>query len=317
MTIENFILEQEIGTSSVMDVFIEQAISEMEVACAIAQSYMKQEILLEYATDTSASIYMEDEFSTGMAEGTDQGRDADWAKPSLKDRAKSKFKNAGKTIKKVIAAAIKAVRLAFFSVYDFFNKVDFGTLRDKVKHANAENNRRDVQFPFPKEDWNAIEKLDLVVTATSEFLEMVTYEDNPGAYHDRLDKYKTRYDSKEDYWADTISVNNLVARLDDFDKNSKMFKELRKVAADFSKIETKLNPKDDRTIDPAVIRDYTNWLTNSYVASAKAVKKLVAKLGDENDYMSKAKTADEAEYDKALKDSQTTADSDKKKRKSA
>lgn len=304
MTIQNFILEQEIGTSDVVDVYIEQALSEMEVACAIAESYMKQEILLEYATETGSTVYMEDEFSTGMAEGKDQGKDADWAKPKFKDRAKSAFKNAGKNIKKAIAAAIKAVRLAFFKVYDFFTKVNFGKLRDKVKYANVDNQRRDQQFPFPKEDWKAIEKLDIVVTATAEFLEMVEYEDNPDAYHDRLDKYKNEYDSKRDYWADTISVNNLVARLDDFDKNSKMFKELREVAARFSKIETKLNPDTDRTIDPAIIRDYATWLTKSYTESAKAVKKLVTKLGKENDYLAKAKTADEAEYDKAVKDSQ-------------
>lgn len=304
MTLQNFILEQEIGSSTIADVYVEQALSEMEVACAIANSYMKQEILLEYATETGSTVYMEDEFSTGVAEGKDQGEDADWAKPKFKDRAKSAFKNAGKNIKKAIAAAIKAIRIAFFNVYDFITKVNFGKLRDQVKHANVDNQRRDKQFPFPKEDWKAIEKLDLVVDATSEFLEMVEYEDSPEAYHDRLDKYRNRYDSKEDYRDGTISVNNLVARLDDFDKNSKMFKELRRVSAEFSKVEQKLNPNDDRHIDPEVIRDYATWLTKSYVASAKAVKKLVAKLGKENDYLAKAKTKKEAEYEKAVEDAQ-------------
>ena len=253
--------------------------------------------MLEYGT-----IYMEDQFDNGMAEGTNQGEAEDWAKPKFKDRAKNAFKNAGKTIAKVISAAIKAVRLAFFKVYDFITKVDFGKLRDKVKHANADSKNRHEQFPFPKEDWKVLEKMDIVVTATSEFLEMVEYEDNADAYHDRLDKYKIQYDSKDPYWADTISASDLVSRLDNLDKNSKMFKELRRISAEFSKIQQKLGQNADRTIDPQVIRDYATWLTNKYIDSAKAVKKLVEKLGKENDYLSKAKSAEDAEYDKAVSD---------------
>ena len=47
MTLENFVMEQSINTSSVDDILLEQAIAEFEVANAIFECYKKEEILQE------------------------------------------------------------------------------------------------------------------------------------------------------------------------------------------------------------------------------------------------------------------------------
>lgn len=63
MKMSDYILEQDISSASVMDIELQQAYAEMEVACALMDCYMKRELIMEYAScDVSEfGIFMESE----------------------------------------------------------------------------------------------------------------------------------------------------------------------------------------------------------------------------------------------------------------
>lgn len=62
ITLENYIMESEINDSTVGDIYVEQAMAEMEVAYALANSYMKDAMYVEYMAEMNnvdAETFME------------------------------------------------------------------------------------------------------------------------------------------------------------------------------------------------------------------------------------------------------------------
>ena len=51
MKLSNYIMEQDINDVSVMDIYSEQALAEFNVASALADAYIKQTMMLEYAAN--------------------------------------------------------------------------------------------------------------------------------------------------------------------------------------------------------------------------------------------------------------------------
>lgn len=83
MTLDNYIMESEINDATVGDIYVEQALAEMEVAYALASSYTKDAMFVEYMAD----LYGVDVFQEGYYFQEADGDEKE--KKSIKERFNS------------------------------------------------------------------------------------------------------------------------------------------------------------------------------------------------------------------------------------
>lgn len=134
MRVVDFILEQDINTTSVYDIEMEQLIAEMEVYTAIINECEKQNMILEYADDSS--VFLEDGEDTEGDEGDDEGEGKKKKGFFKKKDKKKKNDDKGDAAKKKWWQSVKDffVKIGKF-IYDLFTKTDYEKLRDKVEAA--------------------------------------------------------------------------------------------------------------------------------------------------------------------------------------
>lgn len=137
MTLDNYIMESEINDATVGDIYVEQALAEMEVAYALASSYTKDAMFVEYMAEMNGvDIYQEEFVQESKA------KDAAYEKyGSMPDELK---KQAWKDEKK-------------------FNRSEkIASFKDKLKQA-------------PAKAWEFIKKVaSAIATALSNFWHFVT-----------------------------------------------------------------------------------------------------------------------------------------------
>lgn len=141
MRLENYIMEQDINTASVADIFVEQAQAELDVALALLNANVKDATFQEFY------FVQEGELGTAVAD------------------ARAEVRSDGK--KHHLKAAVAAIR-AFFKflvtkVTSFFKKsATYGDaaskgMADVIKEAEQETGKEmDIKLPTTKEDFNII-----------------------------------------------------------------------------------------------------------------------------------------------------------------
>ena len=142
MTLDNYIMESEINDATVGDIYVEQALAEMEVAYAIATSYIKDAMFVEYLAEMNGvDIYQEGFFAESDG--------------SFKDKLKNigsgigdKFKNAGTKIKEAPGKAwefLKRVALAIVTaitnLWKFLSEKSISACIKKLKNTGLEASR--------------------------------------------------------------------------------------------------------------------------------------------------------------------------------
>lgn len=142
MTLDNYIMESGINDATVGDIYVEQALAEMEVAYAIATSYIKDAMFVEYLAEMNGvDIYQEGFFAESDG--------------SFKDKLKNigsgigdKVKNAGTKIKEAPGKAwefLKRVALAIVTaitnLWKFFSEKSISACIKKLKNTGLETSR--------------------------------------------------------------------------------------------------------------------------------------------------------------------------------
>lgn len=131
MRATDFILEQDINTTSVYDIEMEQLIAEMEVYSAIIGECEKQAMILEYATDTSVFLEADDD----TAEGNDTG-DSDEKKKRgfFKKKGKNGEKTDGAKKKWYVAVKEALIKIGHF-IMSIFKRTPYDKLIKIVENA--------------------------------------------------------------------------------------------------------------------------------------------------------------------------------------
>ena len=114
ITLENYVLEQEINDSSFFDVVLEQAVAEFEVASAILDCAIKQEMIQEY---TSTDVLEFGVFQEGEK----------W------DKFKAKTKGKWSDFKAFLERAWKMLVAAIDKFIDSLSHTNFKNLIKKVE----------------------------------------------------------------------------------------------------------------------------------------------------------------------------------------
>lgn len=126
MKLSNYIMEQDINDVSVMDIYSEQAFAEFNVASALADAYIKQTMMLEYAAN------IEDVSEDFIQEAT--------------DGTKKKFPNIFKIVGKAI---VSAIMFAVRKVQEFFTKIKLKFTKNRLEKAVKEGEKTGDEFLIP------------------------------------------------------------------------------------------------------------------------------------------------------------------------
>ena len=169
MTLDNYIMESEINDATVGDIYVEQALAEMEVAYALASSYTKDAMFVEYMAEMNGvDIYQEGFFQ----EADDDGKLAGF-KNKLKDigsgigdKAKdfgSKIKEAPGRVLEFLKKVASAIATAASNLFHFVTEKSIKTCIKKLEASNKES-----KLSVPKHLKTAV---DVVLKNTNQFLE--------------------------------------------------------------------------------------------------------------------------------------------------
>lgn len=112
MKLSNYIMEQDINDVSVMDIYSEQTLAEFNVASALADAYIKQTMMLEYAAN------IEDVSEDFIQEAT--------------DGTKKKFPNVFKAVWETLKSAVKFI---ISKITGFFTKIKLKFQKKKIETA--------------------------------------------------------------------------------------------------------------------------------------------------------------------------------------
>lgn len=116
MKLSNYIMEQEINTTSIDDIYVEQAVAELEVVSAVTEAYLKATTMMEYASyDTVCECF-----------SFIQEADAAAAK-----------KESSNKVAKFFKAIWEAITRAFKAFVNFFRKTNYKKLIENIR-LNAE-----------------------------------------------------------------------------------------------------------------------------------------------------------------------------------
>lgn len=126
MKLSNYIMEQDINDVSVMDIYSEQALAEFNVASALADAYIKQTMMLEYAAN------IEDVSEDFIQEAT--------------DGTKKKFPNVFKIVGKAI---VSAVMFVVRKIREFFTKIKLKFTKNRLEKAVKEGEKTGDEFLIP------------------------------------------------------------------------------------------------------------------------------------------------------------------------
>lgn len=126
MKLSNYIMEQDINDVSVMDIYSEQTLAEFNVASALADAYIKQTMMLEYAAN------IEDVSEDFIQEAT--------------DGTKKKFPNVFKIVGKVI---VSAVMFVVRKIREFFTKIKLKFTKNRLEKAVKEGEKTGDEFLIP------------------------------------------------------------------------------------------------------------------------------------------------------------------------
>lgn len=171
MTLDNYIMESEINDATVGDIYVEQALAEMEVAYALASSYTKDAMFVEYMAEMEGiDIYQEGFFQE--ADGDDDGRFAKF-KNKLKDigsgigdKAKDfggKVKEAPGKVWEFLKKVASAIATAASNLFHFVTEKSLKTCIKRLEASGKESN-----LSVPKHLKTAV---DVVLKNTKNFLE--------------------------------------------------------------------------------------------------------------------------------------------------
>ena len=167
MTLDNYIMESEINDATVGDIYVEQALAEMEVAYALASSYAKDAMFVEYM----AELYGVDVIQEGYYQ------EADDDKVSFKDKMANlgeRAKNLGSKIKEAPGKALeflKSVGKAILTALsNFWHFITERSLKTCIKKLHALPN--ELTFPVPVHLKTAVGEL---LEKTNKFADLVDH----------------------------------------------------------------------------------------------------------------------------------------------
>ena len=126
MKLSNYIMEQDINDVSVMDIYSEQALAEFNVASALADAYIKQTMMLEYAANIED---VSEDFIQEATNGT-----------------KKKFPNVFKIVGKAI---VSAVMFVVRKIQEFFTKIKLKFTKNRLEKAVKEGEKTGDEFLIP------------------------------------------------------------------------------------------------------------------------------------------------------------------------
>ena len=210
MRLENYIMEQDINTASVADIFVEQAQAELDVALALLDANVKEATFQEFA------VYQEGELGTAVAD------------------ARAEVREDGK--KHHIKAAIAAIK-AFFKflitkVGSFFkkNKTEGAAACSKMAVAmkqasSVAGTEMDILLPYTKEEFGRIysfydslnNKLEKVTDISNKIVDWVIQEQNTFT-----DNTKVKYEKEiEAIFDQVINIKSAITPVTDFKKKAK------------------------------------------------------------------------------------------------
>ena len=252
MTLENFVMEQSINTSSVDDILLEQAIAEFEVANAIFECYKKEEILQEYCTNVS-------EFEV-FQEG------------DKLNKVKSGVKNAGRAVGGALKAAWEMFLRAVENFFNLFRKTNFGKYADSIVGKNPDI--------LDQNDYKCIYRVTKVFDYTDELADMMRM----GVIE------KRRYTELQHKLMAALEVNSVnYSKTDIVDKLMDLDKRSDKFAVGFHNLRKKVNFEDfkkrledndveDRNTIVTIINGILRELTDVYIGATNVLKKLMSKI---------------------------------------
>ena len=96
VTLSDYILEQEVSTASCDDIVLEQLQAQIDVNLALANAYLKEYMMLEYA-----SVYTEADENNGQTEEKKSGKFKEWLK-KVWEAIKGFFVKIGTKIKQFV-----------------------------------------------------------------------------------------------------------------------------------------------------------------------------------------------------------------------
>lgn len=168
MTLDNYIMESEINDATVGDIYVEQALAEMEVAYALASSYTKDAMFVEYMSE----LYGVDVIQEGYFQEAD-----DDDKVSFKDKMANlgeRAKNLGVKVKEApgkawefLKSAGKAILTALSNFWHFITE---RSLKTCIKKLHALPN--ELTFSVPVHLKTAVGEL---LEKTNKFADLVEY----------------------------------------------------------------------------------------------------------------------------------------------
>ena len=300
MTLENYIMEQEINTASFSDVMLEQAIAEFEVSVAILECYQKEEVLLEYASNAS-------EFNVFMEED-------ETAAESTKKTFKERLGDAGNFIKEKGKAGIellkKAGNMLVAAIENFFAKVIAGPNLTKLAEKIDDKYTEDDVLKF-NVNGRVFDLIDVILGDTPETPGIPVFinylEEMPGVdvskvnltevynafaekYHKAIEKINTKTDDPRQ-----MSKTYLVKKLKEIGScRNDVAKLVKNTKAVFKDMNEKL--KDDHQIDKGTLRIITSLareLTSNFKQVTTAIVTIVNKAEKDSSVRENAKqTAD-------------------------
>lgn len=135
MTLDNYIMESEINDATVGDIYVEQALAEMEVAYALASSYIKDSMYVEYLAEMNGmdvQTYMESGDDTDLSD-----------KKSIGERIKSGASAVGKFFKSIAVAILTALS-------NFWHFITEKSLKTCIKKLEQYDTGKIWNLPVPQ-----------------------------------------------------------------------------------------------------------------------------------------------------------------------
>lgn len=179
MTLDNYIMESEINDATVGDIYVEQALAEMEVAYALASSYIKDSMYVEYLAEMNGmdvQTYME------------SGDDADLSdKKSIGERIKSGASAVGKFFKSIAVAILTALS-------NFWHFITEKSLKTCIKKLEQYDTGKMWNLPVPQFRDN-----EYILELSNKFCELVhtCVDSNSTRKSDFQEIYNQLMDPKE------------------------------------------------------------------------------------------------------------------------
>lgn len=253
LTLENYIMESEINDATVGDIYVEQALAEMEVAYALAAACTKDAMFVEYMAEMEGlDIYQEGFFQ----EADDDGKFAGF-KNKLKDigsgigdKAKDlggKVKEAPGKIWEFIKKVASAIATAASNMFHFVTEKSLKTCIKKLEESGKES-----KLSVPKHLKTAV---DVVIKNTNQFLadiDDLATRVTPGwtnvIRNTELSKLKEITESKEKVVMTTDELLKIFKKLDGAEV-PKQIKEAIKKAKEIVKQCEDQRKKDAKTYD--------------------------------------------------------------------